>query len=52
MAKFFSLAMAVVVGVALADLVIPSHVAGTQALVNGANTTEKQSLNALLGQTS
>lgn len=49
-AQFFSLAMAVVVGVAIADLVI--HPAGTQVLVNGANTTEKQSLNALLGTTS
>jgi hypothetical protein len=50
MAKFFSLAMAVVIGVALADLVI--HPTGTTVLVNGANTAEKQSLNALLGQTS
>ncbi len=48
--QFFSLAMAVVVGVALADLVI--HPTGTQVLVNGANTAEKQSLNALLGATS
>lgn len=48
--QFFSLAMAVVVGVALADLVI--HPTGTAVLVNGANTVEKQSLNALLGQTS
>lgn len=50
MARFFALATAVVVGVALADLVI--HPQGTQVLVNGANTTEKQSLNALLGKTS
>jgi hypothetical protein len=49
-AQFFSLAMAVVVGVALADLVI--HPTGTQVLVNGTTTVEKQSLNALLGQTS
>lgn len=48
--QFFALATAVVIGVALADLVI--HPTGTQVLVNGANTTEKQSLNALLGQTS
>ena len=48
--KFFSLAMAIVVGVALADLVI--HPQGTTVLTNGAVTAEKSSLNALLGKTS
>ena len=50
MARFFALATAVVIGVVIADLVI--HPTGTNVLVGGANTMEKQSLNALLGQTS
>lgn len=48
--KFFGLAMAVVVGVALADLVI--HPQGTQVLTQAGVTAEKSSLNALLGKTS
>jgi hypothetical protein len=48
--QFFALATAIVVGVAIADLVI--HPAGTGVLVNGATLAEKQSLNALLGTTS
>jgi len=48
--QFFALATAVVIGVALADLVM--HQQGTAVLVNGANVMEKQSLNALLGQPS
>lgn len=49
-AKFFALATAIVVGVALADLVI--HPTGTQVLTNAGVTAEKTSLNALLGKTS
>lgn len=48
--KGFGLAMAVVVGVIIADLVI--HPQGTSVLTNAAVTTEKSSLNALLGKTS
>jgi hypothetical protein len=46
-AQFFALATAIVIGVALADLVI--HPTGTAVLVNGANQSEANSLNALLG---
>lgn len=48
--KFFALAMAIVVGVALADLVANPN--GTKVLTNSGVSAEKASLNALLGKTS
>lgn len=49
-AGFFGLAFAVVVAVALADLV--ANPTGTKALTNAATTSEKYALNAELGKTS
>lgn len=45
-----NLAMAIVVGVGVADLVI--HAAGTKALFDGAGNLWKISVNGLLGSTS
>jgi hypothetical protein len=50
MAKFWSLALAVVVCVAIADFV--ANPKGTAALADGATTAEKTALNAELGKTS
>lgn len=50
MAKFFALAMAVVVAVAVADFV--AHPQGTAAVANGVSSVEKSALNAELGKTS
>ena len=49
MARFWSLALAVVVLVALADLV--THPAGTSTLTNAAVKGETTALNAELGKT-
>jgi hypothetical protein len=49
---FLNLAVLVVMGVMLADLVLPSHVSGTNALFNGVGGLWKTSINGLLGQTS
>jgi len=46
-----NLAMLIVLGVMLADLVIPSHVQGTNALFNGIGGLWKTSINGLLGST-
>lgn len=50
MSRFFTIALAVVAAVALADLVI--HPQGTQVLADAATKTEKTALNAELGKTS
>jgi hypothetical protein len=47
----FNLAALIVMGVMLADLVIPSHVGGTNALFSGIGNLWKTSVNGLLGQT-
>jgi hypothetical protein len=39
-------------GAILADLLIPSHLAGTQTLVNGATGLWKTSINGVLGSSS
>jgi hypothetical protein len=49
-ARFFGLAMAVVVAVAAADLV--AHPAGTSTLTSAAVKSETTALNAELGKTS
>lgn len=49
---FFGLLTLGIVGVMIADLVIPSHVEGTKAAANGIVNIEKPGLNALLGKTS
>lgn len=46
-----NLAVLIVMGVMLADLVLPSHVQGTNALFNGLGSLWKTSINGLLGQT-
>lgn len=46
-----NLAALIVMGVMLADLVIPSHVQGTNALFNGIGGLWKTSINGLLGST-
>lgn len=46
-----NLAALIVMGVMLADLVIPSHVQGTNALFNGIGGLWKTSVNGLLGTT-
>lgn len=46
-----NLAALIVMGVMLADLVIPSHVQGTNALFNGIGGLWKTSVNGLLGST-
>jgi hypothetical protein len=51
MRGFFNLAVLIVMGVMLADLVIPSHVGGTNALFNGIGGLWKTSINGMLGQT-
>jgi len=51
MRGFFNLAVLIVMGVMLADLVIPSHVSGTNALFNGVGGLWKTSINGMLGQT-
>ncbi len=51
MRGLLNLAVLVVMGVMLADLVIPSHVQGTNALFNGIGGLWKTSVNGLLGQT-
>lgn len=50
MSKFFTIALAVVVSVALADLVANPN--GTKQLGNSAVSVEKTALNAELGKTS
>jgi hypothetical protein len=45
-----NLAVLIVMGVMLADLVLPSHVQGTNALFNGVGALWKTSVNGLLGQ--
>ena len=50
MSRFWALAFAVVVAVAIADFVI--HPQGTQVLAHAATQTEKTALNAELGKTS
>ncbi len=50
MARFFSLALAIVGAVALADLV--ANPKGTSALTGAAVSAEKSALNAELGKTS
>lgn len=50
MAKFWTLAIAVVVAVAIADLV--AHPAGTKTLTNAAVSAQRTALNAELGKTS
>lgn len=50
MARFFALATAVVVAVALADLI--THASGTATVLGATNTAEKNALNAELGVTS
>lgn len=50
MAKFWGLALAVVVAVAVADLV--AHPSGTQALTSAGVKAETTALNAELGKTS
>jgi len=49
---FLNLAVLIVMGVMLADLVLPSHVGGTNALFNGIGGLWKTSVNGLLGQSS
>jgi hypothetical protein len=51
MRGFLNLAVLIVLGVMLADLVLPSHVGGTNALFNGVGGLWKTSINGLLGQT-
>lgn len=51
MRGFLNLVVLIVMGVMLADLVIPSHVSGTNALFNGIGGLWKTSVNGLLGQT-
>jgi hypothetical protein len=51
MRALFNLAVLIVMGVMLADLVIPSHVGGTNALFNGVGGLWKTSINGMLGQT-
>jgi len=46
-----NLAVLIVMGVMLADLVIPDHVAGTKALFDGIGGLWKSSVNGLLGKT-
>lgn len=47
-----NLAVLIIMGVMLADLVLPSHVGGTNALFNGIGGLWKTSINGLLGQSS
>lgn len=51
MRGILNLAALIVMGVMLADLVIPSHVQGTNALFNGIGGLWKTSINGLLGST-
>lgn len=52
MRGILNLAVLIVMGVALADLVVPGHVEGTKALFNGMGGLWKTSINGLLGHTS
>ena len=45
-----NLTILIVMGVMLADLVLPSHVGGTNALFAGIGSLWKTSVNGLLGQ--
>lgn len=47
-----NLAVLIIMGVMLADLVLPSHVSGTNALFNGIGGLWKTSINGMLGSTS
>jgi len=51
MRGFLNLLVLIVFGVMLANLVMPSHVAGTNALFNGMGNLWKLSINGMLGQT-
>lgn len=51
MRGFLNVVVLIVMGVMLADLVLPSHVAGTNALFSGLGGLWKTSVNGLLGQT-
>lgn len=52
MRGILGLATLIIGGVMLADLVLPSHQAGTTALFNGVGNLWKTSVNGVLGQTS
>lgn len=52
MRGILNLAVLIVILVAVADLVIPAHVQGTNALFNGLGGLWKMSINGLLGSTS
>jgi hypothetical protein len=47
-----NLAVLIVMGIMLADLVIPAHVQGTNAIFNGLGGLWKTSVHGLLGSTS
>ena len=52
MDRVINLFVIVAVGVILADLVVPSHVQGTNALISGVSSMWSSSVNGMLGNTS